>query len=270
MHLKRWITGLTALPILIVLIFKGGTLSFTLLVAIVCVLALWEYFRIVFNHRTDVFKDPILMLAFIFGPVIIWSAHKNSFDAILALVSLNLMISGFISLTRFKSDALVFETVFKQVLGLIYIPFFLSYLILIRNGINGAAWIFSLLFIVFAGDTCALYAGSFLGRRKLCPSVSPGKTIEGAVGGLAANLGMGAILKGFFLPASPWGCSIIFFLSVGIAGQVGDLFESEIKRSSNVKDSGGILPGHGGMLDRIDAILFTAPVAYFFKTYLLS
>jgi phosphatidate cytidylyltransferase len=198
-----------------------------------------------------------------------WSAYKNAFEMILILIALTLILSGLIALIHFKSNRFVFVRAAQQVLGIIYIPIFLSYVILIRNGLNGAEWIFAVLFIVFAGDTSAYYAGSYLGRYKLCPSVSPNKTIEGALGGLAANLGMGAILKSFFLAKSPWGLSILFFLVIGVAGQIGDLFESVIKRSANVKDSGGILPGHGGMLDRIDALLFAAPVTYFFKAYIL-
>jgi phosphatidate cytidylyltransferase len=97
--------------------------------------------------------------------------------------------------------------------------------------------------------------------------VSPGKTIEGSIGGLAGNLVAGAIGKYFFLSAMPWGLCLLFFIVVGVAGQVGDLFESELKRSSGIKDSGAILPGHGGILDRIDALLFASPVAYIFIRY---
>jgi len=129
-------------------------------------------------------------------------------------------------------------------------------------------WIFLLLAIIFAGDISAYYVGSYLGRHKLNPAISPGKTIEGALGGLAGNLLVGSIGKFFFLPALSWGPAILFFLAVGLAGQVGDLFESEFKRSSQIKDSGGILPGHGGFLDRIDALLFASPVAYLFKFYI--
>jgi phosphatidate cytidylyltransferase len=85
---------------------------------------------------------------------------------------------------------------------------------------------------------------------------------------LAANLVVGAIGKALFLPDLPWSLSILFFLAVGIAGQLGDLFESEMKRSSNVKDSSNILPGHGGILDRIDALLFASPVAYVFIRFI--
>jgi phosphatidate cytidylyltransferase len=164
---------------------------------------------------------------------------------------------------------LVSEIVTKQVLGIVYIPLLISYLVLIRNGIHGVSWLYFLLLIVFSGDIGSFYVGSFLGRHKLCPAVSPNKTIEGSVGGLAANIASGALFKYFFMPLLPWGLSILFFLSIGVAGQVGDLFESELKRVGNIKDSGTLLPGHGGILDRIDALLFAAPVAYLFKEYIL-
>ena len=93
--------------------------------------------------------------------------------------------------------------------------------------------------------------------------------IEGSLGGIVANVVIGGIAKYFFLPHLPWGPCILFFIAIGAAGQVGDLYESELKRSSNIKDSGGLLPGHGGFLDRIDALLFAAPVAYVFKMYIL-
>ena len=129
-------------------------------------------------------------------------------------------------------------------------------------------WIFLLLAIIFAGDVSAFYVGSYLGRHKLSPAISPGKTIEGAVGGLLANLLAGAVGKFFFYPDLDWSLSLMFFALAGMAGQTGDLFESEMKRSSQIKDSGGVLPGHGGFLDRIDALLFASPVAYLFIVFI--
>ena len=267
MHLKRWITALVALPFLIFLIYKGG-IAFAGLVGVACVFALCEYFRIVFNPKGGTLSGFILLIALTLGLVTIWAAYENAPDIILCVLAFNLMLSGFFSLTQFKSDAFILENITKQIQGMTYIPLLLSFLVLIRNSADGMAWIFFLLCIVFAGDVGAYYVGSYRGRHKLCPSVSPGKTIEGSVGGLTANVLIGSVFKLLFFPMFPWGISILFFLGIGVSGQVGDLFESEFKRFSGVKDSGVILPGHGGILDRIDALLFAAPLAYFFKTYL--
>ena len=268
MHLKRWITGLAALPFLIWLISKGGCFVFAVVISIVSVIALWEYYKIVLDsanrHRTGF----IPLLSYIIGLFIIWAVYDKYSDIVPVLITFNLVVSGMISLLKFADDKDAPWLVAKQIMGLIYIPLFLSYLVLIRNGQDGILWIYFLLIVVFAGDIGALYVGSFLGKHKLCPAVSPGKTIEGSVGGLIVNLGAGAIFKYFFLSAYSWGLSVLFFISVGIAGQIGDLFESELKRSAGIKDSGGILPGHGGILDRIDALLFAAPVAWLFKEYL--
>ena len=269
MHLKRWITGLVAIPLLVLLISKGGGLLFAIIISIVCILALWEYFGIVLYKSQSFSLFGFKLSAFIIGTAIIWAAYINSFKIILALIILNLIVAVLISLPKFKFDSLVSEIVTKQVLGIVYIPLLISYLVLIRNGIHGVSWLYFLLLIVFSGDIGSFYIGSFLGRHKLCPAVSPNKTIEGSVGGLVANIASGALFKYFFMPLLPWGLSILFFLSIGVAGQVGDLFESELKRVGNIKDSGTLLPGHGGLLDRIDALLFAAPVAYLFKEYIL-
>ena len=269
MHLKRWITAIVLLPFLILLIYKGGSFLFAIVVSIISLLAMWEYFRIVLNKARSSSTFSFQLLAFIICPALIWAAYINSLHVILCLITLNLIVSSLISLPKFKSDSFIVENITKQNMGIIYIPLFLSCMVMIRNGTDGVIWIFFLLCIVFAGDTGAYYVGSYLGRHKLCPAVSPGKTIEGSIGGLAANLGIGALFKLFFLTSLPWGFCILFSITIGIVGQIGDLFESELKRSADVKDSGVILPGHGGVLDRIDALLFAAPVAYFFKEYIL-
>jgi len=284
MHLKRWLTALVLLPLLMLLLFRGGRFAFFLLVSAVSLAALREYFQIVFL-RTDggqdggAFRNPpaqpdpgkrhLEAFAFFSSLLLLWCAHRASFELMLLALALNLTGAGVILLLRFKSDPFIFENIAKQVTGVIYVPFFLSFLILIRSDALGVYWVLAFLLIIFAGDTAAFYVGSYLGKHKLSPSLSPGKTIEGAVGGLAANLGTGAALKSLFLPESTWGASLLFFIGIGVVGQAGDLFESGIKRTARVKDSGGILPGHGGILDRIDALLFAAPTAYFFKVYLL-
>jgi phosphatidate cytidylyltransferase len=267
MHLKRWITGLIALPFLIFLVYKGGVL-FTILINVAGLVALWEYYRIVFNTEARPISRIILFWGYGISCALIWSAFLVGPDLTLSVIGLNLLAVALISLFQFKTDHTVLEVIIRQLQGLIYIPVLLSFLILIREGSSGMIWIFLLLAVIFAGDTSAYYVGSYLGRHKLSPAVSPGKTIEGSIGGLAANLVVGAIGKYFFLSGTPWGLCFLFFVVVGFAGQVGDLFESELKRSSGIKDSGAILPGHGGILDRIDALLFASPVAYIFIRYI--
>lgn len=269
MHLKRWITAFAAIPLLALLIASGGTLMFAGVIGFVCLIALWEFFHIIVGKTDRSNPFCFKLLAFIVGPAIIWAAYMNSFKSMLGLIALNLIVSALISLPKFKFDASVSGIVLKQLLAVIYIPLFLSYLVIIRNGNDGISWIFFLLLVVFMGDTGAFYTGSYLGRHKLCPAVSPNKTIEGSVGGLAANVCSGALFKIFFFPLLQWNLSILFFLCIGVAGQVGDLFESKLKRVANIKDSSSLLPGHGGFLDRIDALLFAAPVAYLFKEYIL-
>ncbi len=267
MHLKRWITGLSALPFLIFLVYLGGS-PFILLVGVACVCSLWEYHRIVFNADRRLMYNAVTFWGYMISIGVLIAAFVGGAESVVALVSLNLILAGVISVFMYRTNPAVVEVIQKQATGVVYIPLSLSFLVVIRHEPEGMTWIFLLLAIIFAGDISAFYVGSYLGRHKLSPAISPGKTIEGAIGGLAANLLAGAVGKYLFLPAVAWTPALIFFMVAGMAGQAGDLFESEMKRSSQIKDSGGLLPGHGGFLDRIDALLFASPVAYFFIVFI--
>ena len=267
MHLKRWITGLVALPFLILLVYLGG-IPFLLLIAVACLFSLGEYFRIVFNAEPQALSSIIIRWGYVAGLLILAAAYFDGLTSVALVVAFNLVMAGFFSVFIYKANPLVGGIIQKQVQGIVYIPLLLSFLVMMRRAPDGMIWLFVLLAIIFSGDISAYYVGSYLGRHKLNPAVSPGKTIEGALGGLAGNLLAGAVGLLFFLPSLSWSIGIVFCLAVGIAGQVGDLFESELKRSSSIKDSGGVLPGHGGFLDRIDALLFASPVAYLFKMFI--
>ena len=258
-----------ALPFLLVLMLKGGAFLFALFISVIGIVALGEYYRIVFTPTPNLIKDPVTAFGFLICPLMIWAAYVTSFESIILLITLNLLVSGCYSLRQFRSDVRAVERLFKQVFGILYIPLFLSFLVLIRNSSQGLVWIFFLLVMVFACDTGAFYIGTWLGRNKLCPSVSPNKTIEGSIGGLAAALIAGGIYRLYVIPDLALGKVMLLSIVIGIVGQIGDLFESECKRYGHIKDSGSILPGHGGLLDRIDALLFAAPVVYCFKQYLL-
>jgi phosphatidate cytidylyltransferase len=266
MHRTRWVTGLVALPFLIYLIYIGGT-AFASLIAVAAILALWEYFRIAFNLQDDTVKKPVIAIGYLTAASMVAVAFQYSAEMLIAVIGANIIITGFVFLFFFKSDLPIIENIRIQLQGIIYIPLSLSILVLIRNGVDGIAWIFFLLAIIFAGDISAFYFGTYFGRHKLSPSLSPGKTIEGSIGGFLANILVGCVFKFVLFPYLSWGICIFFFILIGAAGQIGDLFESALKRMAGVKDSGIILPGHGGILDRIDALLFATPVMYFFIIY---
>jgi phosphatidate cytidylyltransferase len=149
-----------------------------------------------------------------------------------------------------------------SLVGLLYTAIFPAFVVRTLSLENGTLWLFGLLAIVFSGDTFAYLTGTFFGKTKLLEPVSPKKTIEGSLGGLFGSGAAGLLLGIFFLREVPLLPLVLTALVSGAFAQIGDLFESLLKRLAEVKDSGRIMPGHGGFLDRLDGILFAAPVYY--------
>lgn len=267
-HLHRWITGLTLLPLLIYLVYRGG-IYLAGFAAVVSLLAMGEYVRIALKDENGRWFGPLSLMALLSAPALVWMAHAGPPDLLLLLLFLNFFGCGLVVLAKFSAGPTVLERTARQAGGVTLIGLGLAFAVLIRDGSDGMAWLFLVLAVVFAGDIGAFYAGTRFGRHKLLPAVSPGKTVEGSLGGVCANLLVGAVGKAVALPAMDWTGSLLCFALLGVAGQIGDLYESAFKRAAGVKDSGGILPGHGGFLDRIDALLFALPVAYFFKKFIL-
>ena len=138
----------------------------------------------------------------------------------------------------------------------------------VLSPVEDGAWRVTLLLaIVMASDTFAYFAGSAFGRHKLAPGISPGKTIEGLAGGLVGGVVAALLVRAFGLPALPAPAAVALGIVVATFGVVGDLVESMMKRWAGVKDSGHLFPGHGGMLDRLDSLLFGAPVLYYYFLY---
>lgn len=261
MHLQRWLTSLVLIPLLALLLFVGGIHLFALFTALVCFLALNEYYHIVWKDDRSSAVRLVSVSGYIAGPAIVLCAHFLSLPWLMLFFSLALLFPACFCMRNFRANAGIPSILAFHALGMIYISLALADFVLIRHAEFGVQWVCLILCVVFSGDIAAYYVGSHWGRRKLCPAVSPGKTVEGALGGLVANLVVGIIAGGLLLPAVSPLRSVLFFLAIGAAGQAGDLFESMLKRSAGMKDSGNLLPGHGGMLDRIDALLFAVPVA---------
>ncbi len=264
-HVKRWITALVALPLLVTIIVYGNQACFSLLIYLVVILALNEYFSIVLGPG----KFTVRLLGFGQATIIYLSVCLGNFQLITAALSMAVII-GFLGFIWFAvRQAFDFSALAKLMLGVFYVAFGFSHLTLIRQMPEGVAWVFLILVLGFAGDTLAFYVGKTWGKRKLLPAVSPGKTVEGFLGLIVGSVLVVLAYRIIFLPALPMIHALIIGFIGSIIGQLGDLCESAIKRDAGVKDSGGSLPGHGGILDRIDCLLFIVPFVYYYRLLLL-
>jgi phosphatidate cytidylyltransferase len=173
---------------------------------------------------------------------------------------------GAVSLARWQGGPDSVASVSSSLLPVLYIGLPLGAMVAIREN-RGPAALFLLMLTIIVSDSAQYFVGRLLGRRPLAPGVSPKKTIEGAVGGVVFGTALLAIVGAWWLPWVSAAVRIVLGLAVVALGIVGDLFESMLKRSAGVKDSSALIPGHGGVLDRIDALLFAAPVYYVVLRY---
>jgi phosphatidate cytidylyltransferase len=269
MYWKRWLTALVLIPPLILLILKAGQLLFAIFIIATAVLCLWEYFRIAFAGHEPPVPTAFRCWGYLAGAALVAAAACRHYPLVLMALALNFLGAAILSIPRFKINTDAPVVAVKQAFGILYIPLSLAFVVLLRDASDGPYWVLFLMWVVAWGDTGALYAGSYFGRHKLCPAVSPKKTVEGAIGGLISNLAFAWIFKLLIFPGMNGLTCTVFALTVGAVGQIGDLFESEFKRAAGVKDSGTLLPGHGGFLDRLDALMLSAPMAFLLKEYLL-
>ena len=275
---KRFLTGIIAIPLLVALIGWGSEKTFLIIVMLTAGLALIEFYKI--NLASNEF---VKALAVTVGLSLIWfiyyfqgflsSFQTNGMGCLItwsiALITLAVFMSMLLHLTLFPKNVILVKKPLIAFIGIVYVGLFLSYLILIRSGTDGKSWVFFTLILVWCSDTGAYAVGKMIGKNKLFPVISPNKTIEGYLGGLTAILIAAFIAKAFFLKDLPTTHCILLALGIGVMGQLGDLCESTFKRANNLKNSGNLLPGHGGMLDRIDSLLFVAPFVYYYKILIL-
>ncbi len=257
MVVKRIITGVLIAVFIGVIIWLGDP-WFTLAAIAVAALGCLEFYRIV---RTENIQ-PLSILGVVFSVLFILNAH-SPFSITLSLLFALLTVVPLIWVLFQKNKDNAFINWGWTAAGVLYTGWLLSFYVLIRKFENGMGWIFLVLACTALCDVFAYAVGSTLGRHPMASSVSPGKTWEGAAGGLAASV-LFAVLLGllFGLPLN-WWQMVLAGIIISLFSQMGDLIESLLKRNMKAKDTGSLLPGHGGILDRIDSHLLVAPVAYF-------
>jgi phosphatidate cytidylyltransferase len=264
-HAQRWLTGVIAGPLLLLLILKGSALLFCCFVVLVVILASLEYEKLV----TPVWMTGRRWEFILLAPVIPCLVYFYDLDYIFLSLSLIIVTLLLCDLLRQASRHGEPEmgSIARIILGFIYIAVFMSYFILIRALDHGPYWLVFIIVLAFSGDVAAFYTGKLWGRNKLLPSVSPNKTSEGFIGLIAGSV-VGCGIYGYFLLPHVSMFYIFGMAFLGsIIGQLGDLFESAIKREAGSKDSGRLLPGQGGIMDRIDCLLFMAPFIYYVINY---
>jgi phosphatidate cytidylyltransferase len=268
--MKRILTAVVVLPFLIAsILIQSLWWVFVLLAVAAMVLGLWEFYLLA--KRLQLKPDPAA--GYIAGAALVTIALYNDPAAILLdqFVIIALTIGTLIAATvRGAPFDKMLASVGATILGVLYVAFLGSHLISLRTGFDPtlSRHLLSFFFLVLMGaDTGAYYLGRAFGKRKLAPSISPGKTWEGAVGGLVAALAMAALSHFWFFRELPLKYILPLAAVMTIVGIFGDLAESAVKRGAGAKDAANILPGHGGMLDRLDSLLFNAPLIYYFARF---
>jgi phosphatidate cytidylyltransferase len=255
---KRVITGLWGVPLLIATIWFDKPLPwFTVLVAIWGLLAVFEFYKLV--RGTGVL--PLTYFGLIWTLLFIISPHFN-YDLTMPLLLTSAVVLSLICLLFRRQKDRAFIGWAWTIAGILYLGWLLSHFVALRGLDDGRNWVFLALAANFASDTAAFFAGRSLGRHKLAPSISPGKTWEGTIAGVLGAI-TASLLFTRLIPIS-YGQAIVLGLLVSVFGQLGDLVESLFKRNMGVKDSGRLLPGHGGALDRIDSVVFAGVVVYYY------
>jgi len=264
MLIKRIITSAILVSVISGVIFFDWLCA--LVVTLFIIAGLYEYFVMLEKKGIKIYKyfgigmGAVIPLSimFRFEPTKGWEL----LFIVLALFFLILM-----QFRRRDNDGVIVD-ISTTLFGILYVSWFFSFLIKIRYLTGGLGYLAGLLLITKLGDIGAYLVGSRWGKKPLVPHISPKKTIEGSIGGLVFNI-LGALIGKLFLPFN-YTQLLVMAVCFGVLGQLGDLSESLLKRDCQVKDSGSIFPGMGGVLDQIDSLLFTAPVFYFYLSAIIK
>ena len=279
----RLLTALVALPVLILSVILPYFLPnraeadwlFLLIAALGLGAGLFEFFSM--TKKLELKADAAIAYlgASAFFVAFLFDAPAKAPDLLILTLAFFLISVLVTQMFRFQADfSKMLTGVGVTVLGVLYIAFLGGFLISTRVGFDAtlvphlSTKLLAFFFLVaFGADTGAYFAGKNLGKHKLIPKISPNKTWEGAVGGLSLSVIFAALASFWFFPELPYKFSIPLAVAITVIGILGDLAESAMKRGAGLKDAASILPGHGGLLDRLDSLLFGAPILYYFARF---
>lgn len=255
----RVISALVGIPVVIAAVHFGG-IWYALLLLIVCNLGIYEYCSI---YKKQDYKLP-LMIGMPGVSLFLIAIYFEQISLIYPLIIIIFAVLYMYALFNMERFSIAESAILLW--GIVYLGGLTGYMLLLRMLTEGALYTYILLFSVWIHDTLAYFIGTKWGVRKFAPLISPNKSVEGSMAGilgLTAIVFSTSILAPDLLPLAPMQ-AIALGLGIAVFAQLGDLLESALKRQLKVKDSGGLIPGHGGILDRFDSLLFTAPFIYYF------
>ncbi|MCP5464198.1 MAG: phosphatidate cytidylyltransferase [Deltaproteobacteria bacterium] len=261
----RWITGIPLAIALVALLFFAPVQVIQLVVAAVALIACYEFLSMCFKRVSPLrYGIGFVLIALGLAPDI-FPALPWDFSLVCYLT---IVLAFLLHFPSKLSDEERFQQVSRFFVAVFYCLFLFGFLIKLIAQSNFLFWVFLAMAPTFVADTMAYLVGRRWGKNKLAPNLSPGKSIEGVVGGVFGGIAAGMVVSLCFgSPLALWFAGVLGGV-IALLGVVGDLSESLVKRACGVKDSGKIIPGHGGILDRVDALLFTVPFIYFVAIYL--
>jgi len=265
----RVITGAVGVPLVILAIWFGDPWPwFTLLIAAAALAGTYEFYHMANFDR----HEPLIYLGLLWALALVLSPHYRGPDVLPIVITATMLISLIWLLCRPSKEG-AFRNWAWTIVGALYVGWMLSYWLNLRGLEDGRNWVYLAMLATFANDTGAFFIGGARGKHRLAPAISASKTWEGAIGGLICAI-LGAMVIATVLNLiSPftfryWQIILLGFL-VGLFAQLGDLVESLLKRNMGVKESGNLLPGHGGILDRFDSLIFVGAVVYYYVIWVV-
>ncbi len=262
--MTRILSGAIAIPLVLGITLYGPGWLFFALIAGVVLTGIYEFFSM--TNKMGIEGFPIVA-GFLSLLLLLCFYFEGNFLREWGVISLLAMSSAW--MLRQKNIKNALDQISYSFLGILYVAGLSGYFLLIHHLPNGGHWVFFLFLIIWMGDSAAYYGGRKFGRRLIAPTISPKKTIEGALFGLGGSLGGGLIANFWFIKEVSLAHCLLAALICGTIGQLGDFAESILKRNAGVKDSSGLFPGHGGFLDRVDSLLFAGPVLYMYHRLFL-
>jgi phosphatidate cytidylyltransferase len=255
---QRTLSTLVLLPVFLWIIMAGPLWLFAATIVIVAAVGQWEFTGMFERAGIRTFR-----VAGLVGGTALTSSFALPVSGALAFTLVLLGVLA-VALYRPEGERLAWEPVAVTLLGICYVNWLLGYGFALRNLDGGTEWVLLLVWVTWLGETAAYVVGSVAGRHKLAPVISPKKTVEGAAAQLVVSLLAALAAQAWFVPALRPVDALLVGALLGVVGQVGDLVESALKRSVGTKDTGHLIPGHGGILDRVDGLLFNAPVLFYY------